>query len=262
MSSVSTYFGTGMSVDEYLEYKKNQKTNESSQPAFDQSGSRTPKTELGKDDFLNLLVAQLANQDPLDTKSDTEFIAQMAQFSALEQMQALNETFAVSQAQNMIGKNVIFTAQVKNDDGIMVKETMRGIVSGTININGKTFLQVGAFNVDPSTITAVFDNSAYEDNILNGSTLVNKYITATIPGKNEGDENVEVNGQVERIEVKEGIVYAIVGDKEIQVSYITGVSDTKIPEKPPVDQNKPDEGGDTGNNNTGEGGSEDQTKTV
>lgn len=261
MSSVSTHFGTGMSVDEYIENKKNQKTDESSKPAFDLSGTRTPKTELGKDDFLNLLVAQLANQDPLDTKSDTEFIAQMAQFSALEQMQALNETFAVSQAQNMIGKNVIFSAKVEKD-GIMVNQVMRGMVSGTININGKMFLQVGNYNIDPSSITALYDDSFYENNILNSSTLVNKYITAIIPGKNEGDESVKVNGQVERIEVKEGIIYAIVGDKEVQVSYITAVSDTEIPEKPPANENKPDEGGDTGNNNTGEGGNEDQTKTV
>ena len=46
--------------------------------------------ELGKDAFLQILVAQLANQDPLSPTSDTEFIAQMAQFSSLEQMQNMN----------------------------------------------------------------------------------------------------------------------------------------------------------------------------
>lgn len=57
-----------------------------------------PKTvnkngDLGKDAFIQLLVTQLQNQDPLDPVDDKEFISQMAQFSALEQMQNLNGSF-------------------------------------------------------------------------------------------------------------------------------------------------------------------------
>ena len=50
---------------------------------------------LGKDEFLQLLVTQMQYQDPLNPTSDTEFIAQMAQFSSLEQMQNLNNNFSV-----------------------------------------------------------------------------------------------------------------------------------------------------------------------
>lgn len=50
-------------------------------------------SELGKDSFLQLLVNQLRNQDPLNPVNDKEFLAQMAQFSALEQMQNLNKSF-------------------------------------------------------------------------------------------------------------------------------------------------------------------------
>ena len=46
--------------------------------------------ELGKNDFLNLLVAQLENQDPLNPMDSTDFTAQLAQFSALEQMTNVN----------------------------------------------------------------------------------------------------------------------------------------------------------------------------
>ena len=49
--------------------------------------------DLDKDAFLRLLTTQLSNQDPLNPTEDREFIAQMAQFSSLEQMQNLNDTF-------------------------------------------------------------------------------------------------------------------------------------------------------------------------
>lgn len=49
------------------------------------------KNDLDKDAFLRLLTTQLANQDPLNPMEDREFIAQLAQFSSLEQMQNLNK---------------------------------------------------------------------------------------------------------------------------------------------------------------------------
>jgi flagellar basal-body rod modification protein FlgD len=61
---------------------------------------------LGKQDFLQLMVTQLRYQDPLNPVDDKEFIAQTAQFTALEQTQNLYNATMVSQATSLIGKNV------------------------------------------------------------------------------------------------------------------------------------------------------------
>ena len=68
---------------------------------------------LGKDDFLKLLLAQLSNQDPLKPLEDKEFIAQLAQFNTLEQMQQMNTHMldllagmSLAEGSNLLGKFV------------------------------------------------------------------------------------------------------------------------------------------------------------
>ncbi len=84
---------------------------------------------LGKQDFLKLLLAQLQNQDPMKPMDDTQTIAQMAQFSALEAMQnvsaAVNRNSnqaLVSQAGSLVGKQVFATLS----DGSTVHGTVTG----------------------------------------------------------------------------------------------------------------------------------------
>jgi flagellar basal-body rod modification protein FlgD len=77
---------------------------------------RKPQQELGKDDFLKLLITQLSYQDPTNPMQDKEFIAQMAQFSTLEQMTSMAADFAKltamitgTEASSALGKNVELT---------------------------------------------------------------------------------------------------------------------------------------------------------
>ena len=68
---------------------------------------------LGKDDFLKLLITQMSHQDPTSPMENTEFIAQMAQFSSLEQITNMNQSFqqmnavlASNHATQVLGKTV------------------------------------------------------------------------------------------------------------------------------------------------------------
>lgn len=74
---------------------------------------RKVSNTLGKEDFLRLLVVQLENQDPTKPLEDKEFISQMAQFSSLEQMTAMNKTlsslisnFKLNLSYSLLGKQV------------------------------------------------------------------------------------------------------------------------------------------------------------
>lgn len=112
-------------------------------------------SNLDKDAFLQLLVCQMQNQDPLNPSTDTEFVSQLATFSQLEQLQNLSSTSEKSQAFSLVGKDVVLKTTDSNG-----KETY---VTGTVdflNINAKGVkLSVDGKFYDYDSVYSVLDSN-------------------------------------------------------------------------------------------------------
>ena len=116
--------------------------------------NQSPGAQLGKDDFLKLLVAQLQHQDPTQPTDSSAFMGQLAQFSSLEQMTNISQSMdglaaatSVTQGVDLIGRNITFTrADGSTGSGVAQSMTISG---------GSVVLDVGGENVFTSDITGV-----------------------------------------------------------------------------------------------------------
>ncbi len=181
------------------------------------STTRTSGSSLGQDDFLKLLVAQMSNQDPMSPTSNEDFLAQMAQFTMLEQIKEMGQSFMTSQAYSMIGQYVY----VQDGDSLIF-----GKVDGVVKENGINYLMIGGEMYDLANVAGVVDSSTVgadlDDEILKSASLIGRTVTATVTA--EDGTKTTVTGEVTRIVVKNGSIYAVVDGKEIPVSSITEIS--------------------------------------
>jgi flagellar basal-body rod modification protein FlgD len=108
-----------------------------------------PSGELGKDDFLKLLVGQLRHQDPMNPMEDKDFMGQMAQFSQLEQMTNVASTLQNDRAFGLIGRTVSYNDKVTGD-------VVEGTVEKVVIKAGKPTLTIGGIsNIEPTAVTEV-----------------------------------------------------------------------------------------------------------
>ena len=112
-------------------------------------------SQMGKDDFLKIFVAQMRHQDPSKPMDDTAFMGQMASFSTLEQISnmakssdVVGQNLAQSNAVGLIGRTVSY----KGADGTV----QSGTVEKVSTAEGKAQLTVGGVDgVDPTKVTQV-----------------------------------------------------------------------------------------------------------
>ncbi len=150
--------------------------------------AETKANDLDKNAFLKLLITQLENQDPLDPQDNSEFVAEMAQFSSLEQMTNMNDSLSkintlvsnmdtsmlVGQLSGMIGKSIDWdeTVQTVDEKGepLITTNNLSGVITGVSVSDGTTKVIVESCllytYVDISKITHVYATEEEEPETL------------------------------------------------------------------------------------------------
>ncbi len=122
---------------------------ESSQKKERQVGS-----QLGKEDFLMLLVAQMKYQDPLSPTDNTEYVAQLAQFTELEYMQNMSDTTTNTSAFSLVGKTVYI--QSASETGNVTE--VEGVVDYVIMKSGEPYVCVNGVEYAYDDVVQVLDD--------------------------------------------------------------------------------------------------------
>lgn len=118
-----------------------------------QAKERNASTSLGQQDFLELLVAEMQYQDPLEPQSNTDYIAQLATFTQVQDIEEMQGVVQNMQGNNLIGKYVILEVTSKATGAT---NYVSGIVDYVTYENGKTYLSVndGLYSLDDlNTVT-------------------------------------------------------------------------------------------------------------
>lgn len=111
--------------------------------------TRTPVQTLGQQDFLKLLVTQMSQQDPMNPQKDTEFIAQMAQFSSLEQSKTMMQDMASLRASALLGTTVTVS------DSLAATGQTTGVVNSVIMDSGTAKLMIDGALYGLSDVLAI-----------------------------------------------------------------------------------------------------------
>jgi flagellar basal-body rod modification protein FlgD len=99
---------------------------------------RVPISTLGQNEFLKLLVTKMTSQDPMNPQGDSEFIAQMAQFSALEQSKQMTNDMAALTANGLIGRAVTLNDAGESFEGVVSSISMKD-GSPQVVVDGKKY---------------------------------------------------------------------------------------------------------------------------
>ena len=180
------------------------------------------KDLINQETFLNLLVAEMANQDPLEPTSNTEFISQLATFSSMQYMQQSSVYSMATYASSLVGKIATGT---KMDGADLVMKT--GVVSRVTKSGDTYWVTIDGVDFDISKITSVQDNtssssglgagSSLGDSIARAAMMIGMYATVKTSGGN-------IEGFIDAVSVKDGKIQLLINGKNYALEDVTEVT--------------------------------------
>jgi len=186
---------------------------------------------LGKDEFMRLLVTQLQNQDPLEPMDSHEFIAQLAQFSSLEQLQNINDklddlTAQLSGAANLIGHEVEALGTIVNVEAGVSDKIYFDLASDATavfaSISNSDGIYVRTMQVGP--LSAGRQSLAWDGTDDNGNVVPDGKYTVDIQAVDTNGDVVAstslIKGKVTGATFEDGMTYLLIGDIEIPLGSV------------------------------------------
>ena len=199
---------------------------------------KTDNGALGKDAFLQILITQLQNQDPTSPMDDKEFIAQMAQFSSLEQMQnmtkAIEDLLASQKQTQLMNYSTFVGKEVKwheltdklDEKGNAISNEGTGQIQELKFIDGEAvFLLEDGKKLKPGNISSILSGSATQSTTPSSSNLfaAASELIGQMVQYSDGDKTVEA--MIEAIsKSNSGIIEYIVNGKRLKKDDFTVVS--------------------------------------
>lgn len=123
--------------------------------AKSESSKKTASTGYDKDAFMQILVAQMKYQDPLEPTSNTEYISQYATFTQVEQLSNMASAMSMSRASEMVGKTVLISEPTEGGG----TNDVQGVVDFVTYQGNKAYLNIDGVNYNIDDVAQVIDES-------------------------------------------------------------------------------------------------------
>jgi flagellar basal-body rod modification protein FlgD len=203
------------------------------------AGQNVKPGELGRDDFLNLLVTQLQHQDPLNPMDSTDFTAQLAQFSSLEQLSnmsgqlkelaAAQTVFANSQAVGYIGHSVLSNGNTFAFDGQEPAALAVDLQAPAQNVFLSVYDATGAYvaSIEAGALAAGRQTALWNGQDNNGNRLPGGDYRFEAVAVNARGEEIDVNplsrGRVDGVAFRGGAAVLMLGNREVPLADVIEV---------------------------------------
>lgn len=215
-----------------------------SEPGQEENSSEAPNlgADMGKEDFLKLLVTQLRNQDPMKPMKGQEFAAQLAQFSSVEQLININDTLASQQGgSNALSKN-LKSGLASNMLGKTVRAEGNSISWGGDELDLRFDMQSPAAEAkltirdsagqvvrteDLGTLSGGEQSYTWDGTTNDGESVAEGSYTYSIEAVNAEGESVQaktfLSGTVDRITFGQDDVLLWVGDRSLPLDSVQSI---------------------------------------